>query len=118
MSGGAFGEPWEVEASPAHVEIMRADRLRTCVAEVYAPEDQPVGRAELVRDFGRAVACVNACAGLADPSVVPELVAFLDFIPGPPDDADSWDGMLACVEALQDVREAADALLARIGGEG
>lgn len=65
----------------------------------------------------RAVACVNACAGIADPSVVPDLLAALDRFSELADHAHSDLGMFpdCCDEILCPYCEAR-ALVARVKG--
>lgn len=59
-----YGEPWEVWTSFSWRRVMDADGLvamAPCVLKDGNPDMYPVERIE------RAVACVNACAGIDDP---------------------------------------------------
>jgi hypothetical protein len=58
-----FGEPWHILDMHDHMDISRADEERVLCADVW-PDQVP--------NLRRAVACVNALEGIADPAAFVE----------------------------------------------
>ena len=57
------------------------DAPRVCLATMQGPSASDCLPVNKDANAARIVACVNACEGIADPAVVPELLAFVaDFI--------------------------------------
>lgn len=85
--------PWEVLVQPPNMYdtlptyVVRAGVRRdiAVMEDYFFSEDLPV-EAEAEANARRIVACVNACEGIADPSVVRELLAALEgFLHADPD---------------------------------
>ena len=81
-----FGEPWRIVESP-HVwstvgRIDRADEIAIwpiidSMTDLDGRVEIALGLADESGHIDRAIACVNACAGMEDPSAVPDLLAAL-----------------------------------------
>ena len=76
------------------------DAPRVCLATMQGPSASDCLPVNKDANAARIVACVNACEGIADPSVVPELLAALQLISNGPHDAEAIADMLGQVRAI------------------
>ena len=109
-------EPWFCDSADVEGAERAAVRAEdgALVAIAWAGERDGIGvmgDAEQDANSARIVACVNACAGLPDPALVPELVKMLRRV------LDTCTQDFGCCE-VEGVAEAARALLARAEGKG
>jgi len=93
-----YGEPWRIVDSP-HVwstvgRIDRADEIAIwpiidSMTDIDGKVETALGLADESGHLARAIACVNACAGMEDPAAVPDLLAacrvFLRLVDIPPE---------------------------------
>jgi len=123
-------EPWDVVPANEHHGFYITSDFGNTICDLYTMSDPGV----LSPDYGkpskpvsfmhemagpnaaRIVACVNACEGIADPSVVPELVAVLREV-----NAELFEYASITINGEADTRlkgmvERADAILAKATG--
>lgn len=70
-------EPWNCDGADEDGDIVFADRFLEVVAETSREDGD---RQKAFANAARIVACVNACAGIADPSSIPVLVAAAEVV--------------------------------------